>query len=30
VLPDQTVDVSVPELDGKLAVDIVTLPREAT
>ena len=29
VLPDQTVDVSVPELDDKLAVDIVPVPPEA-
>ncbi len=29
VLPDQTVDVSVPELDGKLAVDIVPVSPEA-
>ena len=29
VLPDQTVDVSVPEIDGKLAVDIVKVPTEA-
>lgn len=28
VLPDQTVDVSVPELDGKLGVDILTLSPE--
>lgn len=29
VLPNQTVDVSVPELDGKLGVDIVTVSPEA-
>ena len=29
VLPDQTVDVSVPELDGKLAVDVVPVSPEA-
>ena len=30
VLPDQTVDVGVPEIDGKLAVDIVTISAEGT
>ena len=29
VLPNQTVNVSVPEIDGKLAVDVVTIPLEA-
>ena len=29
VLPSQTVNVSVPEIDGKLAVDVVTIPMEA-
>ena len=30
VLPEQTVNVSVPEVDGKLAVDIVSVPMRAT
>ena len=30
VLPNQTVDVSVPEIDGKLAVDVVPVSPEAT
>lgn len=29
VRPDQTVEVLVPELDGRLGVDLVTLPKEA-
>ncbi len=29
VLPEQTVNVSVPELDGRLAVDVVSLPTRA-
>jgi pyrimidine operon attenuation protein/uracil phosphoribosyltransferase len=29
VLPNQTVNVSVPEIDGKLAVDVVTIPLES-
>ena len=29
VLPNQTINVSVPEIDGKLAVDVVTIPLDA-
>ena len=30
VLPEQTVNVSVPEVDGRLAVDIVSVPMRAS